>query len=129
MSARASSAISDVVARHRSYRMALVKRLLSRHDVSAVEAVVDRRALLQVRDLRGDLGHVVSGNDGLHAGQRKRLCCVDCPYPRVRVRTAKYLAVKHARGVNVGAVPSHAGHLVQSVVANGTGAYYLEFFI
>jgi len=45
------------------------------------------------------------------------------------VRAAKYLAVKHARGVNVGAIPRHAGHLVQSIVANGAGAYYLEFFI
>ena len=82
--------------RHRGHGMAVVERLPARHDVLRHVAVVDRH-LARRHPLVGNLGHLVAGDDGLHAGQRARLRRVDGADARVGVGAAEDAPHQHAR--------------------------------
>ena len=104
--------------------VALVQRLLPGYDVSAIEAVVDRRALGLVYELSRDVGHILSRDRRLDAGQRQRAGYVYGANARVGVRTAEQLPVEHTRQVYVRAVPRPACNLVQPVGPDWALAYY-----
>jgi hypothetical protein len=104
--------------RDRGDGMALIQRLLARHDV--VENVVEPGIAV------GVILEVVAGHDRLHAGQLLGLGGVDLPDARVGVRRAQDAANQHAGRGGIGAEPGAARHLVDAVGAQRAAADDLE---
>ena len=109
--------------------VAFVKGLVLGHDVVAQELEVDHRALGQVRSPAGGFHNVGAGDHGADAGRGLGAAGVDGLDAGMGVGAAQHLAVEHAGQVQVGAVASHAGDLVGSVVADRTGPDYLVFLV
>ena len=111
--------------RHGRHGMAVVERLLARHDVARDVAQVHLH--LAGRDdavlLLAEIGR---GDDRLHAGQRGRPRHVDRLDDGMGVRAAQDAAHELARHVPVGAEARAAGDLVGAVGAAGTRADDLE---
>ena len=109
----------------RGHGMAVVERLLARHDVARDVAQV------HLHLARGDdavllLAEVGGGDDGLHAGQRGGLRGVDRLDDRMGVRAAQDAAHELSRHVPVGAEARAAGDLVGAIGTAGAGADDLE---
>ena len=102
-------------------RMALVERLLARHDVARDVAHVHLH-LAGRHDQVGLVGEVLGRDHRLHAGQRLGLRGVDRLDDGVGVRAAQHLADQLAGQVEVGAEAGAAGHLVGAVGTIGTRA-------
>jgi hypothetical protein len=98
--------------------MTLIQRLLARHDI--VEHVIERGVAA------GVVGKVIARDDRLHAAQLLRLAGVDLLDARVRVRRAQDAPDQHAGRGGIGAEPGTAGHFVDAVGTQRTGADDLE---
>ncbi len=114
--------------RHRGHRVAVIEHLVARHAVARQVAEV-HRPLADKRLLRRDRRKILPGHHGLDAWQRLRLCGVDREDARVRVRAALDLAPQHAGHDHVGAEIGPAGHLVDPVRTDRTGADHLLKFL
>jgi hypothetical protein len=102
---------------HGGHRVALVERLLARHDVPHHVLVVHHH--LAGRDeLGGLVGEIVAGDDGLHAGQRLGLRRVDLHDARVGMRAAQHAADELAGQVEVGAEACASRDLVDAIRAD-----------
>ena len=99
---------------HRRHGMALIQRLLARHDV--VEHVIERGIAV------GVIGEIVPRHDRLHAGQLLGLGRVDLPDARMGVGRAQDAADQHAGRGRIGAELGAAGHLVDAVGPQRSGA-------
>ena len=110
--------------RHRRHRVAVIEHFRARHDVVAQRAHV--AGTLAHRHLRAALDDVGAGDDGLHAGHGRGFAGIDGDDARVAMRAAQHHAVDHPRQREIGAVVGAAGHLVQTVGADGTRAHHLE---
>ena len=90
---------------------------------------VDLPRLAHDGELVVQVGEVVRGHDGEHAGDLQGLARVDRLDPRMGVRAADDLAVRHVRQLDVGRVDRLAGHLVGPVVPDGAPAEDLVFLL
>ena len=90
---------------------------------------VDLPRLAHDGELVVQVGEVVRGHDGEHAGDLRGFAHVDRLDPRMGVRAADDLAVRHVRQLDVGRVDRLAGHLVGPVVPDGTPTEDLVFLL
>ena len=115
--------------RHRRHGVSDIEGLLSRHDVAAVETVVNRCSFLLVGDFRRDLRQVLGSHNGLDARDGQGPGGVDAADDGVGVGASKYLAHQPAGWMDIGGVPGPAGDLVRPVVADGSRADDVERLI
>jgi hypothetical protein len=107
--------------RDRGDGVALIERLVARHDVAADVAQVDLH-LAGRDDLVGLRREVLAGHHRLDTGQRLGGRGVDRPDHGMGVRAAQHLADQLSRHVEVGAEARATGDLVGTVGTVGAGA-------
>ena len=111
--------------RDRGHRVALVQRLLARHDVARDVPEVHRDALgADVVEFL--VRQVLRGDHRLHAGQLLGRRGVDRADARMRVRRAEDPAVQHAGQLVVAAVHRASRHLGHAVRTDRPGSHPLE---
>ena len=110
---------------HRGHRMALVERLLARHDVAGDVPEVDRQPL-GARVCEGMVGQVRAGDHRLHPRQGRGPRGVDGADAGVRVRAAQHLPVEHSGQVVIGAELRGPRDLRHPVGAHRPGTDPLE---
>ena len=100
--------------RHRRHRMALIQRLLARHDVARHMPHVLRHTIRpDISELL--LRQIRRRHHRLHARQRQRLGHIDAADPRMRMRAAQHPPIQHPRQDQVGAILRPASHLRHTI--------------
>ena len=100
--------------RDRGEGVTAVERLVPGHDVAAHVAEVHVAPLAQVRDAAA-LREIRGRDHREHPRQRRRLARVNGLDPRVGMRTAQHLAMRHPRQLHVRAIHRAPRHLVHPI--------------
>ena len=111
--------------RHRGHGMALIERLLARHDIARHMPEI-LRDTFRANILELLLWEVRGGHHGLDAGQRGRLRGIDRANARMGVGRAQDAADQHTRHRQVRAVLREPRHLRHAVRTNRPGPNPLE---
>ena len=110
--------------RHRRQSVAFVQYLVVGHHVLRHQADV-ALGLRQVHDLVFNNGKVLGGSNSKHPRQGLGFAGINGPDAGMSMGAAQDLAVQHPRQLSIRTVLRRAGHLLQTVVADGPGANYL----